>query len=216
MKRNLVFLGAPGAGKGTLAAILSKETGISHISTGEIFRREIRGETELGKKAKEFVETGKLVPDEIVAAMVGKRLAEEDCRSGFILDGFPRTVPQAELLEEELTGKTMKLDSVVYFVACEDLLIRRLTARFMCKSCNAVYNRLFSPPKKEGVCDQCGATEFYQREDDKLETAKDRLRIYEEQTAPLIKHYERKGLLARIDAEKEANATYPELLGVLR
>jgi adenylate kinase len=216
MKRNLVFLGAPGAGKGTLAAILAKEKGIAHISTGEIFRREIRAETDLGKKAKQFVETGKLVPDEIVAAMVGKRLAEEDCRSGFILDGFPRTVPQAELLSKELETRRLALEAVVLFVAGDDLLIRRLTARFMCKSCNALYNRLFSPPRKEGVCDQCGSGEFYQRDDDKLETAKERLQIYEEQTAPLIEYYEATGLLARIDAEKDADIAYPELLGVLR
>lgn len=214
-KQNLVFLGPPGAGKGTLAGILSNEHGIVHISTGDIFRSEIAKESELGKKAKHYVTSGGLVPDELVAEMVGARLSEKDCDSGFILDGFPRTVVQAELLEKTLSKIGKSLDAVVYFKAGEELLLKRLTARFMCEKCNAVYNKLFSPTKKDGVCDQCQGTKFYQRPDDTLETAKDRLRVYNEQTAPLIDHYQKEGLLRDIDAEKQRQETYPELLAVL-
>lgn len=215
MKAKMVFLGPPGAGKGTLAAILSKEKDIVHISTGDIFRREVKNKTELGKKADALISVGKLVPDQLVADIVGKRICEDDCRTGYILDGFPRTLKQAELFADKLEDVEQTLDIVVYFDAQDDLLLKRLTSRYMCKKCNAVYNKLYNPPTKEGICDDCGGHEFFQRDDDKLETAQERLKIYHKQTAPLIEYYESKGLLQKIDANNEVEVTYPQLLGVL-
>jgi adenylate kinase len=214
-KKNLVFLGPPGAGKGTLSMILKEETGLAHISTGDILRAEIKNETELGKKAKECVNKGALVPDEIVAEMVGKRLSESDCENGFILDGFPRTINQADLLNDALQKIGKKLDMVVYFNAEEELLLKRLTARLICKACGYNHNKIFSPPTSEGVCDKCGG-ELYQRPDDSLETAKDRLKVYNEQTAPLIEYYKEKGLLSEIDSGLSKEDSYPLLISVLK
>lgn len=213
-KKNLVFLGPPGAGKGTLSEVLIKETGISHISTGNILRAEIKNETELGKKAKGFVSSGALVPDELVADMVGEWLGKDECGKGFILDGFPRTVKQAELLEKALKKIGKKLDCVIYFKAGEELLLKRLTARLTCGGCGLIFNKLFSPPKKEGVCDSCGKN-LIQRADDSLETAKERLKVYNAQTAPLIEYYEKKGLLCSVDAELSKDKSYPMLISVL-
>ncbi len=213
-KRNLVFLGAPGAGKGTLAQILCQEMKLAHISTGDILRAEIKNGTELGKKAQSYVTSGGLVPDDLVADMVAKRLLEKDCQNGFVLDGFPRTVNQADLLEKALSKIGKKLDAVVYFEASEELLIKRLTARLMCKKCNSIYNTLFTPPKAKGVCDKCG-TELFQRPDDSLETAKDRLKVYNEQTAPLVPYYDNKKMLSRIKAELPKDQSYPQLIKVL-
>jgi len=212
--RNLVFLGAPGAGKGTLAQMLCQEMKLAHISTGDILRNEMKNGTELGKKAQSYVTSGGLVPDDLVADMVAKRLQENDCQNGFVLDGFPRTIPQADLLEKSLSKIGKKLDMVVYFEAAEDLLIKRLTARLMCKKCNSIYNKLFTPPKNGNICDKCGI-ELYQRPDDSLETAKDRLRVYNEQTAPLVPYYEKKKLLKVINAELSKDKSYPELIKVL-
>jgi adenylate kinase len=213
-KRNLVFLGAPGAGKGTLAQILCQEMKLAHISTGDILRSEIKNGTELGKKANSYVTSGGLVPDDLVTDMVGKRLQEKDCQNGFVLDGFPRTIPQADLLEKVMVKHGIKLDKVVYFEATEGILIKRLTARLLCRKCNTNYNTVFSPPKAKGICDKCGV-ELYQRPDDSLETAKDRLRIYNVQTAPLVPYYKNKMLLATINAEQAKDKSYPELLKVL-
>jgi len=213
-KRNLVLLGPPGAGKGTLSDILKVEEKLAHISTGDIIRAEIKAGTELGKQVKAIAESGKLVPDELVAGLVAKRLSESDCRNGFILDGFPRTVPQAELLDANLKKISMKLDAVVLFEASEELLLQRLTARIMCKKCGGNFNKIFSKPKVEGVCDKCGG-ELYQRADDSLETAKNRLQVYNEQTAPLIEYYKKQSLLASIDSAQPKDKAYPALLGVL-
>ena len=214
-KHNLVFLGPPGAGKGTIAQILSKETGIVHISTGDIFRNEIKNETELGKKAKHYVTTGGLVPDELVADMVSSRLSEDDCADGFILDGFPRTLPQAELFKNALDKIQKDLDCVIYFEAEEELLLKRLTARITCKKCATNFNKLFALPKEEGICDLCGG-ELYQRPDDSLETAKDRLSVYDKETAPLVEYYKQKNLLVALDGSQDKNITYPAVLEVLR
>ena len=211
MKRNLIFLGAPGAGKGTFASMLTDNISITHISTGEIFRNEIKNETELGKTAKKYVESGGLVPDDIVAKMVSKRLAEPDCEKGFILDGFPRTINQAKLLKEALGKINKSIDAVVYFEAGEELLIKRLTARLTCRKCSENYNKIFGPPKVEGVCDKCGG-ELYQRADDSLETAQNRLALYNKETAPLVSFYEKEGLLLTINSERDKSVVLPELI----
>ena len=214
-KRNLVFFGPPGAGKGTIAQILSADTGLVHISTGDIFRKEIKNETELGLKAKQYVTSGGLVPDDLVAEMVSSRLAEDDCREGFILDGFPRTLPQAELFKEALKKTGLHIDCVVNFEAPEQLLIERLTARIICKNCGQNFNKIFSPPEKEGICDLCGG-DLYQRPDDSLATARDRLKVYHEQTSPLIDYYTNEGLLVSVDGSQQKDVTYPAVLEVLK
>jgi adenylate kinase len=213
-KRKLIFLGAPGAGKGTLAQTLCENEKLAHISTGDILRGEIQKGSELGMKAKHYVSTGGLVPDEIVAEMVAKRLKNPDCVGGFVLDGFPRTIVQAELLEKELAKIAEKIDAVVYFHAEEELLIKRLTARLTCKKCGSIYNKIYSPPIKDSVCDRCGG-ELYQRPDDKLETAQGRLKLYNEQTASLVPFYKKKGLLSQLDASLPKEKSYPNLLEIL-
>ena len=210
----LVFLGPPGAGKGTQAAGVSAHLRVPHISTGDILRAEIKNGTELGNSAKSYMDAGKLVPDEIVAGMVAKRLASDDCKAGFILDGFPRTVPQAELLDKAMKEIGMTLDAVVLFDAPVDLLIQRLTARLTCRACGASFNKLFSKPKQEGICDSCGG-ELYQRSDDSLETAQNRLKVYQEQTAPLVAYYEQKNMLSKIDSSLPKDQGYAALVAVL-
>jgi len=185
-----------------------------HISTGDIFRNEIKNETELGKKARHYVTTGGLVPDDLVAEMVASRLAEGDCATGFILDGFPRTLPQADLFETALEKIGRKIDLVVLFNAGEELLLKRLTARIICKQCGSNFNKIFMPPEKEGICDKCGG-ELYQRTDDSLETAKERLEIYNKQTAPLVGYYKEKGLLAEVDGSLGKDSTTPLVMEVV-
>lgn len=211
-KKNLVFLGPPGAGKGTFAKMLLKDVSIPHISTGDIFRSEIKNETPLGLKAKECVESGQLVPDELVTDMVVSRLGEEDCNGGFILDGFPRTLNQADLLSKALKDSGKHLDAIVSFECGEKLLLERLTARVMCRKCGASYNKLFAPPKVEGQCDDCGPEgEIYQRKDDSLETAIDRLKVYNEQTAPLIDYYKNSSYFVALDCERGMDDIYADL-----
>ena len=213
-KKNLVFLGPPGAGKGTLSEVLLKDEKLVHISTGDILRAEIAQGTELGKSAKALMDQGKLVPDQIVADMVASRLTQADCDAGFILDGFPRTVAQAELLKESAAKIGRNLDKVVLFDAPRELLLQRLTARLTCRQCKASFNKIFAQPKVEGVCDHCGG-ELFQRSDDSLETAQNRLKVYDEQTAPLIDYYRSNGLLATIDSSLPKDQGYAALLAVL-
>ena len=193
-KKNLVFLGAPGAGKGTIAKEMVSAYGVAHISTGDILRAEVAKGTPAGREAAVIMKAGKLVPDELVADMVRRRLAEPDCGRGFILDGFPRTIRQAELLEAALKAQGTALDRVICLDVPEDVLLQRLTARMNCPKCDAIYNKLFMPPKVAGRCDKCGA-ELVQRADDSLETAKKRLAVFREQTEPLIGFYRERGLL---------------------
>ena len=213
-KKNLIFLGPPGAGKGTLSEPLMAAEKLAHISTGDILRAEIAAGTELGKSAKAIMDKGQLVPDQIVADMVAARIQQDDCAEGFILDGFPRTVAQAELLAESSAKCGRNIDAVVLFNVPREILIQRLTARLICRQCKASFNKIFAKPAVEGVCDHCGG-ELYQRSDDSLETAQNRLKVYDEQTAPLIDYYTRKGILFPIDASLPKDQGYAALVGVL-
>ena len=198
-KRNLIFLGAPGAGKGTIAKEMVAKYNIAHISTGDILRGEVAARTEAGKQAEALMKSGKLVPDELVADMVRRRIAAPDCRRGFILDGFPRTIRQAELLEDALRERNMSLDLVIYLEVDDETLLRRLTARLNCRKCDAIYNTISRPPEQEGVCDRCGS-ELSQRADDSPETASSRLKVFHRQTAPLVDYYGKNGLLFTLEA----------------
>ncbi len=192
MKR-MIFLGPPNAGKGTLATRVVEKFKIPHISTGHMFREAIAKKTNLGAEALKFINQGMLVPDHLTIEMVEERLEEDDCKNGFILDGFPRTIPQAEAL-----GKKVKIDMVVLIEADEEIIIKRVTGRLQCRKCGAIYHKINIPPKKQGICDKCGG-ELYTRADDEVGAVKERLRVYAEQTAPLISYYEKKGMLKRVD-----------------
>ncbi|MBQ6353000.1 MAG: adenylate kinase [Lentisphaeria bacterium] len=199
-RKNLIFLGAPGAGKGTIAKEMIDKYRIAHISTGDILRGEVAAQTPAGKQAEALMKAGQLVPDELVAGMVRRRIAEPDCKRGFILDGFPRTIRQAELLEDALRELKLDIDAVLYLEVDDDTLLRRLTARLNCRKCDAIYNKISRPPKQEGVCDVCGG-ELFQRPDDSLETAKSRLKVFYSQTAPLVDYYRKNGLLFTVAAD---------------
>ena len=188
-----VLIGAPAAGKGTQAARLVEHYSIAHISTGDMLREEVAKETELGKEAKAIMNAGGLVSDEIIIAMVKERIKKDDCKNGFILDGFPRTVVQAEKLDEMVT-----LDKVVYINAPDEVMLERLTARQTCPKCGATYNKLFLPPKTAGICDKCGA-ELTQRKDDTVEAGKARIATFHEQSEPLVEFYTKKGILFEVD-----------------
>ncbi len=198
-QKNLIFLGAPGAGKGTISDLLLARHPLAHISTGDLLREEIRKGTPLGKETEALVKSGKLVPDELITELVKKRLECPDAAAGFILDGFPRTIRQAELLDQTLAGMKRPIDRVVYLSVDDELILKRLTARQTCSSCGAIYNRLFTPSKKENVCDKCNGV-LTQRPDDSLETAQARLKVFYTQTEPLIEYYRAKGLLLSVEA----------------
>ncbi len=197
----IVLLGPPGVGKGTQASNIVKEYNIPHISTGDIFRANIKQGTELGITAKDYMDKGLLVPDDLVVSIVKDRLTEDDCVNGFLLDGFPRTVEQAESLDRELVKMGIKLDKVVNIDADKDILIKRVIGRRICKTCGATYHIDNNPPKVEGICDLDGG-ELYQRVDDTLETVSTRIQVYFEQTQPLIDYYREQGLLIDIDGTR--------------
>ena len=194
---NIILLGPPGGGKGTQAKLLTEKHKIPQISTGDILRAAVKQGTSLGKMAKEYMEAGKLVPDEVVIGIIKERLKEADCENGFILDGFPRTVVQAEALSETLGTMQKKIDHVISITVDEEELIKRLTGRRTCRSCGAMFHVIFNPSKKEGICDFCSG-ELYQRDDDKAETIRNRLNVYNQQTAPLIDYYQKNGLLRTV------------------
>jgi len=205
----LVFLGPPGVGKGTYASAISKKYGIPHISTGDIFREEIKKGSELGKKVKSYVDAGKLVPDDIVIEVVKRRLSMDDCKKGFILDGFPRTLAQAEALD-----KITKIDLALNFVAPDEVIIERISGRRVCLKCGAIYHVVYMPPKVRGVCDKCGGS-LIQREDDKPEVVKERLAIYRERFSPIIDYYKKKGILVEVYAGEPAEKVIPKIIKVL-
>ncbi|MCI8609472.1 MAG: adenylate kinase [Firmicutes bacterium] len=209
-----ILLGPPGAGKGTQAVKIVEKYGVPHISTGDIFRENIKKGTELGKKAQEYMNKGELVPDDLVIEIATTRLLEDDCKNGFLLDGFPRTVYQAEKLDEFLAGHGSKIDKVLDIAVEKEELITRLTGRRVCKACGASYHVVNIPPKKEGVCDLCGG-ELMQRADDTAETVANRIEVYEAQTMPLIDYYEKAGNIAHIDGATGLDNVFADIVKAL-
>lgn len=211
----LMIMGPPGAGKGTQAERLVKDLDITHISTGDMFRAAIKQGTEMGKKAKEYMDKGQLVPDEVVVGMVKDRLSQPDCTKGFLLDGFPRTVAQADSLSKTLDALGIKLDGVINIAVPRERLMARLTGRRVCKACGASYHVMFNAPKTEGVCDSCGG-ELYQRSDDNEETVSNRLDVYESQTQPLIDYYKEAGILLNINGDQNIDLVLKDVLAALK
>lgn len=199
---NIIFVGAPGSGKGTQSALLAENLKIPNISTGDILRKEVEIKSEIGIEAKKFMDSGDLVPDEVIVGIIKKRIAESDCKNGFILDGFPRNLKQAESLETMLTSENKKIDLVVNIEVEDEILIKRISGRFSCKKCNSVYNRFFSRTKIENVCDKCGGNEFISRSDDNEETVKNRLKVYNQNTEGLVDFYRKKGLIYSVNGLK--------------
>lgn len=210
----LVLLGPPGAGKGTQAENIVKKYGVVHISTGDIFRKNLKENTPLGLKAKEYMDKGLLVPDDVTVAMVAERLSENDCKKGYMLDGFPRTILQAEALDGILKAKNEKLDCALVIEADYSALTERIVGRRICKNCAATYHVAYNPPKREGFCDKCGG-ELYQRNDDKEETVVKRLEEYDEKTAPLIKYYDNKGIVRKVNGQKPIEQVSEDITFVL-
>lgn len=208
---NLILMGPPGAGKGTQADLLVKRFGIPHISTGDMFRSAIQQGTELGLKAKSYMDAGGLVPDEVTIGIVRERLQKDDCKPGFLLDGFPRTTVQADALQRLLEDMGITLDAVLNFKVDRDNLLRRLSGRLVCRQCGVSYHAEFSPPANDRVCDRCQG-EVYQRSDDVGATVEKRLSVYEEQTAPLIAYYAQAGLLRDIDGEQDVDKVFSDIV----
>lgn len=210
----IIMLGAPGAGKGTQAKKIAAKYGIPHISTGDIFRANIKGGTELGMKAKTFMDQGMLVPDEITIGMLMERIHEEDCKNGYVLDGFPRTIPQAESLTEALRGMGEAIDYAVNVDVPDENIVSRMGGRRACVACGATYHVEFNAPKTEGVCDTCGE-KLVLRDDDKPETVQKRLNVYHEQTQPLIDYYKNAGVLKEVDGTKNMEAVFLDIVSIL-
>ena len=210
----IVMLGAPGAGKGTQAKMIADKYQIPHISTGDIFRANISNGTELGKKAKTYMDQGLLVPDELVVDLVVDRVQQDDCKKGFILDGFPRTIPQAEALTEALKKLGEKVDFAINVEVPDENIVKRMSGRRACVSCGSTYHIVYNPTKVEGVCDKCG-NELILREDDKPETVKKRLDVYHEQTQPLIEYYTNEGVLVEVDGTKDMKDVFSAIVDIL-
>ena len=213
---NLLIMGLPGAGKGTQAEFIVKNYGVNHISTGDMFRAAMKNETEMGKLAKSYIDKGALVPDEVTNGIVKERLAQDDIKaSGFLLDGYPRTFDQAEALDKMLVELGIKLDAVINIEVNPDILVERLSGRYICRRCGATYHKLFKPTKVEGTCDVCGGHDLYQRADDVPETVKNRLEVNIKESAPILKHYTELGLVKSIDGGQAMEKVTEDIQAVL-
>lgn len=210
----IVMLGAPGAGKGTQAKMIAGKYGIPHISTGDIFRANIKEGTELGKKAKAYMDEGKLVPDELTCDLVVDRIAQDDAKGGYVLDGFPRTIPQAEALTKALEARGEKLDYAIDVEVPDENIVDRMSGRRACVNCGGTYHIKYNPTKEEGVCDACGG-QLTLRDDDKPEVVADRLKVYHEQTQPLIDYYNKEGILKEVDGTVDLNDVFAAIVDIL-
>lgn len=210
----IIMLGAPGAGKGTQAKMIAEKYGIPHISTGDIFRANIKNGTELGMKAKSFMDKGELVPDELTVSMLLDRVGQPDCRDGYVLDGFPRTIPQAEELDKALSERKEQIDFAVDVDVPDGNIVKRMSGRRACLKCGATYHMEHIPPKKEGICDSCGS-DLVLRDDDKAETVLKRLQVYHDQTQPLIDFYTRKGILKTVDGTRDMKDVFAAIVEIL-
>ena len=211
---NIIMLGAPGAGKGTQAKMIADKYGVPHISTGDIFRANIKNGTELGMEAKKYMDQGLLVPDELTVRILLDRVAQDDCKNGYVLDGFPRTIPQAEVLDSELTKLGDHIDYAINVDVPDENIVKRMSGRRACLTCGATYHIEHVPPKKEGICDVCGS-ELVLRDDDKPETVKNRLNVYHEQTQPLIDFYTKKGVLKTVDGTVPMEEVFAAITAIL-
>ena len=210
----IIMLGAPGAGKGTQAKMIAEKYGLPHISTGDIFRANIKNGTELGKEAKEYMDKGLLVPDELTVRLLLDRVAQDDCKNGYVLDGFPRTIPQAEVLDEKLSELGEKVDYAINVDVPDENIVNRMSGRRACLNCGATYHIVSIPPKKEGICDVC-ASALVLRDDDKPETVQNRLKVYHDQTQPLINFYEKKGVLRSVDGTLPMEEVFTAITKIL-
>ena len=210
----IIMLGAPGAGKGTQAKQIADKYGVPHISTGDIFRANIKNGTELGKKAKEYMDQGLLVPDELTCDLVMDRIQQDDCKNGFILDGFPRTIPQAEALTAALEKIGQKMDYAIDVDVPDEAIVTRMSGRRACLACGATYHIVYNPTRQEGICDACGE-KLVLRDDDKPETVQKRLTVYHQQTQPLIEYYKTEGILHTVDGTKNLNEVFKDITDVL-
>lgn len=213
---NIILLGPPGAGKGTQAKNIEKSMGLVHLSTGDMLRTAVKHKTPCGLEAKKLMDRGELVSDFVVMTIVSERLDERDARDGFILDGVPRNVVQAQMLDEALEEKGLKLDAVIEITADDEALVKRIAGRYACSSCGKGYHEEFKPPKKDGVCDVCGSTEFSRRADDVPDTVRNRLKVYHNQTEPLVQYYEKKGILKKVDGMAPIEEVTRQIEGALK
>lgn len=211
----IVMLGAPGAGKGTQADLICAEYNIPHISTGDIFRANIKNGTELGKRAKAYMDKGELVPDQLTVEILLDRVAQDDCKEGYVLDGFPRTIPQAEVLDDALGKLSAKVDHAINVDVPDDAIVARMSGRRSCPDCGTVYHIVYNKPAKDGTCDKCGAS-LVQRADDAEETVRNRLKVYHDQTAPLIDFYEKKGALKTVDGTQDMKQVTDNIFAILK
>lgn len=210
----IIMLGAPGAGKGTQAKMIADKYGVPHVSTGDIFRANIKNGTELGMEAKKYMDQGLLVPDELTVKILLDRVSQPDCKNGYVLDGFPRTIPQAEVLDKALAELGESIDYAIDVDVPDENIVKRMSGRRACVSCGATYHVVHVPPKKEGICDRCGS-ELILRDDDKPETVKNRLEVYHEQTQPLIDYYKAEGVLKEVDGTVDMNDVFNAIVQIL-